>query len=259
MKRPRSHQLEDISKIALRAALPSAWVLREKSHDYGMDGEFEVFDDNDMSTGLIAAYQIKATDKTEKIPPIYLQRRSLDYLKSLSTPVLLIRYISSDDELYCRWIHSIFPIGGEKTQQVKVEFSELDRWQNTTATRIKRELEIFKHLIPDRSDAPLPIRIITRSRVIGNLAVSVLLAHLISNFNRVDGLLQLVESDVLPALQITIDRDSIKAQIGEYSSYEIIGHEKLNTKEIPGVIASDCLVATAAALTKAGRHILESF
>lgn len=54
-KRPRSHRLEDESKNKLRLLLPERWAYRDKTHDYGIDGEVELFDENDNTTGLMCS------------------------------------------------------------------------------------------------------------------------------------------------------------------------------------------------------------
>jgi len=39
MRRTRAHVLEDESEKALKDLLPSEWIFRKKSHDYGIDLE----------------------------------------------------------------------------------------------------------------------------------------------------------------------------------------------------------------------------
>ena len=47
-KRPKQHQVEDLSVVAFRKTLPRQWIYREKDKDYGIDGEVEIFDENDV-------------------------------------------------------------------------------------------------------------------------------------------------------------------------------------------------------------------
>jgi hypothetical protein len=51
--RPRSHQLDSESKAQFACALPSNWVFRQADPDYGIDGQVEVFDQNNKATGLM--------------------------------------------------------------------------------------------------------------------------------------------------------------------------------------------------------------
>jgi len=48
--RTRAHELETESEAAFRAAIPSRWVFRRKSDDYGIDGEVEIFYLNGKAT-----------------------------------------------------------------------------------------------------------------------------------------------------------------------------------------------------------------
>lgn len=49
--RPRSHTLEDESRRAFAALLPSEWVVRSLPSDYGIDEQVEVFDKEGQATG----------------------------------------------------------------------------------------------------------------------------------------------------------------------------------------------------------------
>ncbi|MDD3535035.1 MAG: DUF4365 domain-containing protein [Candidatus Cloacimonetes bacterium] len=65
-KRTKEHILEDKSKNVFRTLLPENWLFREKSHDYGIDGEIEIFDTDNKTTGLMFYIQLKATDSKGK-------------------------------------------------------------------------------------------------------------------------------------------------------------------------------------------------
>ncbi|WP_443030611.1 DUF4365 domain-containing protein [Sphingomonas sp. RT2P30] len=61
-RRPRSHQVEDISIRRFEDMLPRAWVSRIVVPDYGVDRDVEIFTAAGESTGLKFAVQLKATD-----------------------------------------------------------------------------------------------------------------------------------------------------------------------------------------------------
>ena len=65
-QRPREHQLETESRLAFHTALPSAWVLRNLTDDYGIDAEVELFDAKGFATGERFLVQLKATDETDE-------------------------------------------------------------------------------------------------------------------------------------------------------------------------------------------------
>lgn len=108
-KRPKEHQVEDLSVLALRRILPREWVYREKSHDYGIDGEIEFFDENGYATGELFYVQLKATDATDNQHKrrVQLSNSAINYYQSLKTPVLIVRYAGETKTLYYRWAHKI--------------------------------------------------------------------------------------------------------------------------------------------------------
>ena len=60
-KRPRQHELEDLSRTAFRA-LVQPWVFRDKNPDYGIDAEVEIFDISRKATGDLFLVQLKAIE-----------------------------------------------------------------------------------------------------------------------------------------------------------------------------------------------------
>ena len=63
--RPRSHQLETESKREFALVIPSRWVFREANPDYGIDGQIEVFDQDNKATGLMFLVQLTGTDQPD--------------------------------------------------------------------------------------------------------------------------------------------------------------------------------------------------
>ena len=112
-KRPRSHQLEDESITAFRAARPSGWPVRKKDDDYGIDLEVEIFDEEETSTGLLFFVQLKATDAaTER--KISLDREYLQDICQYDSPTIIVRYFARDGRLYWAWAADLlaqFPEG----------------------------------------------------------------------------------------------------------------------------------------------------
>jgi len=72
MKRPKQHQIEEKAYEQFKACLPIYWVVRNQTHDYGIDREVEIFSHNAngdvVSTGYIFKAQVKGTEdaKTKK-------------------------------------------------------------------------------------------------------------------------------------------------------------------------------------------------
>ncbi len=69
MKRTKQHQTEDKAYKQFKACLPDYWVVRSQTHDYGIDREVEIFNQNAngdaVSTGYIFKAQVKGTEKAK--------------------------------------------------------------------------------------------------------------------------------------------------------------------------------------------------
>lgn len=157
-KRTRSHQLEDESWKALDSSIPSNWVLRKPSSDYGIDGEIEIFDESGMSTGLLFFVQLKGTDIVDQKKALehrfYLD--TIGYYRSLQIPVLLIKYHSPSKKLFYRWVYEIDPYYTRKgSKSIKVVFPKKNRWSIDKASDIVTQIIIFRKLISPK--VPLPI------------------------------------------------------------------------------------------------------
>ena len=66
MKRPKQHQIEEKAYDQFKNCLPIYWVVRNQTHDYGVDREVEIFSQNAnseaVSTGYIFKAQVKGTE-----------------------------------------------------------------------------------------------------------------------------------------------------------------------------------------------------
>lgn len=106
-RRARSHQLEDQSRNRFRELVPGHWVVRDRTHDYGIDFEVEVFTLAGDATGLIFWAQLKATDHRGSAGHVRMKTDQLNYLANLGLPVALFRYCSADDSWRWCWIPEI--------------------------------------------------------------------------------------------------------------------------------------------------------
>jgi hypothetical protein len=106
-KRPRSHQLEDISRSRLhRIFAGNGWTVEDLSKDYGEDLLVRIFD-HGVSTPLSFFVQAKATDNL----PHFLSKRTNSFGCPVSTehlkhwarfqePVILTLWDSQSDETF---------------------------------------------------------------------------------------------------------------------------------------------------------------
>lgn len=109
-KRPRQHQVEDLSVQAFQALMPEEWVVREKSHDYGIDLEVEIFDNKGYATGLLFYVQLKATDSEDqkKQDTISFSIGHLHYYNSLRYPVLIARFSEKSKSFHFKWSFEVY-------------------------------------------------------------------------------------------------------------------------------------------------------
>ncbi len=150
-KRPKQHQVEDLSVVAFRKILPREWVYRDKDKDYGIDGEVEIFDENDTATGIIFYVQLKATDSESETSQkrVKLRNEAINYYKALELPVLIVRYISESEEIYFRWAHTIDRYKQkENAKTYSFAMSEENLWDEDTAKSLYEfllKLRVFKN------------------------------------------------------------------------------------------------------------------
>lgn len=159
-KRTKEHQVEDLSITAIKSILPREWVYREKSHDYGIDGEIEIFDKNDSATGILFYVQLKATDTSDKKAQrrVQLANSTINYYKYLEIPVLIVRYIEDAKTLYYRWAHKIDRYGqkeGAKSFSFMMEDNEIF----TSETPFVLEKQLVKLRRLESTDNILPLKI----------------------------------------------------------------------------------------------------
>ena len=163
-KRPRQHQIEDLSRAKFASILPEEWVLRSQDHDYGIDNEVEIFDQDGNSTGLIFKIQLKASDVPSSI--VKLKTQSISYYRSFDIPVLIVLYNASSDKVYYRWFNKIDlrkvnPIS--KTHSFRLDESEV--WGETSPYRIYRDLSVVREIKQENFRSPISFSIISDSKI----------------------------------------------------------------------------------------------
>ena len=157
-KRHRNHQLETESVREIQSKLPSTWVYRTPTDDYGIDGEVEIFDDEGIATGKKFLLQLKATDEEdlEKALKLRLPVEKANYFGSLNLPVLVVRYLAKSKKIYTRWFHSFDPYWESVTENsLAFNFSESNVWFE--GREISIESELNEYLALTGSKYPFPI------------------------------------------------------------------------------------------------------
>lgn len=181
-KRPRQHQLEEISILEFRRLLPPAWVFREKSKDYGIDAEVEIFDERNNATGLIFYVQLKATDKTSQRGKVSVRSDHLSYLSVLDVPTIFARYYSADNEVRWKWIFDLGDTVFSNKRTATLHFSTSDIWQNQTPSLIIRTLQNLRLLTNPNPAAHFALRsTVTKNETIGDFQAGVIVSAFVEN------------------------------------------------------------------------------
>jgi hypothetical protein len=143
-KRPKQHQLEDLSRAKFQLCLPEEWVIRDKDKDYGIDCEVELFDEDENSTGLLFYVQLKATGSKKESDIFNLDFKidTLEYFKQLEIPVLLARYSQHLDKTYVKWVNEVdLTFAKEKAKTFRIKIQKSDEWTEKSVKQIENDLK----------------------------------------------------------------------------------------------------------------------
>lgn len=157
-KRPRSHQLEDESITAFRAARPSRWPVRKKDDDYGIDLEVEIFDEEENSTGLLFFVQLKATD-AEIERKISLDREYLEDICQYDTPTIIVRFFARDERLYWAWAADLLAQIPESQASKTFHFEDHEILDAEAFMEISNALAVTRYIGSIPATASVPIRL----------------------------------------------------------------------------------------------------
>jgi len=107
--RPRTHVLEARSEAFLLTLAPVEWIVRDVSHDYGLDKNIEIVDSGAV-TGKNFSIQLKATDRSfasGDSPTVSIATSTLEYMANRPEPVMIILYSDPDADGYWIWRHEL--------------------------------------------------------------------------------------------------------------------------------------------------------
>lgn len=173
--RPEHHRTEDASRRAFEAAIPEEWVYRQLSHDYGIDGEVEIFSGG-KTTGHVFKVQLKGTQRD--IHVIRLSRDKAAYYASLPLPVLIVLFHGPSAQVFARWIQSYDP--GEEPgskDSISLVFRDEDLITPASGERLLRDMEVHRRLSNAATAFPLELAILREAGMVAGLpAASVAIA-----------------------------------------------------------------------------------
>ena len=259
-KRPRQHQLEDQSRLAFRAALPSQWVFRDSLPDYGTDGEVEIFDKIGVSTGLRFLVQLKATDEPDldRALAVSLRLDTCCYYHSLDLPVLIVRYHAAARKLYTKWFHTFDPYYGRKARRtITSRLTPQDEWTDETPERLNSDLKVRRQIRSPQIDLPVRfILIFTESKVHGVPGAQIA-SEIRKLAARLPGVITVSSGSSKPAHgRILVGNDKTVTEVTSAGSFTVHTSKRIPVEDTLSKFPSDVLVGVAVALDNAGHSNL---
>lgn len=103
-RRTRGHVIADRAIHILRARLPSEWISREQSHDYGIDLEVEFRTGSEFLEGEVVKLQVKGHESIRIHQGTFRERvktHTALYWLRLRMPIFLVSVDCSTEDVYC--------------------------------------------------------------------------------------------------------------------------------------------------------------
>jgi len=253
--RPRSHQIEDQSRIAFERHLPRQWVYRRIHPDYGIDGSVEIFDDRGCHTGKQFNVQLKATDKPDltRALAVRLSIKTCEYYCSLDVPVLIARFHPPTDKLFVRWFHEFDPYYGRRGKRTKTfRLTESDEWSSNTPSTLSLDLERIRRLRSGELPAPTPFSLHFRGDLIQGLSVAELSLNLRKALQTVPSVLSLITDATSAYGSISISNDDVLVNLAGLKHFTLHFRKSYGTDFAKNVLHHDVLLAVALTLDSAG-------
>lgn len=271
-KRSRTHQLEDESWKALDSCIPSEWVLRKPTSDYGIDGEIEIFDESGISTGLLCFIQLKGTDQKDRSKALKhrFKIETIGYYRSLKIPVLLIKYLSSSKELFFKWANEVDPYYSRKgSKTIGITFIEKNQFEKIESSQIVEQLKIFRELSSPKIQLPVDFFITLNSESVFGISKGLISSYLIQATDELSSILSLnFQSSQLLVPKIVITEELISVDIVGLSSFNLHTPTSLYDKKNINKLCHDIIIGIAIAFNRLGQsniatdlafdHVLES-
>lgn len=200
--------------------MPDAWVVRDRSHDYGVDFEVEVYSEDGEATGLIFLAQLKATDSAVSADRARMTSDQLNYLGTLDAPAVIFRYASPDNIWRWAWTFDSNVIGahnGRKTATIR--FSANQVWHRGDPARIESTLRALRAL---RSPSP-------RDRVVLICAEGVPKRRQFE----IDAALRSIADEIDCFMFDRSDEVALKIEVGTDGDQLVIALDRVATCKIP--------------------------
>ncbi|MCD8436010.1 DUF4365 domain-containing protein [Tenacibaculum dicentrarchi] len=255
-KRPKQHQLEDVSRAKFQLCLPEKWVVRDKDKDYGIDCEVELFDDDENSTGLLFYVQLKATasKKESEIFNVDFKIDTLEYFKQLEIPVLLARYSQYYDKIYVKWVNQVdLTFAKEKAKTFRIKVKKSDEWTKKSVNRIEKDLNNVRLLNSGFFQFPLTYSINFEDDNIQNLSNNQFKIQLRNELNEYSDFLKYENNNENYLINVSIDKNILLVQTSILKGVFIHNLDKRPNKNFIKNLSSDILLSLAVCMEMVGQ------
>ncbi|WP_429058419.1 DUF4365 domain-containing protein [Aeromonas jandaei] len=240
-KRSRSHQLEDLSINKFRSLLPAEWVYRTPTHDYGIDGEVEIFDTNGYTTGIRFLVQLKASDskKVNEALKLRLKIEKLNYFNQLNQPILIVRYIESTGGIYVRWFHSL----NEKIDKIAEKsfcmiFKKENAWCDNTLKWLKDELDVYSTLKNHPVKKPLELDLCIATHTSLSSYTTSFVSQLIKSGHTTSIISFSIFDESQPRpMKVRVTNDEIHIRLGDLASFKARFDPPSNNEHVKSLVS----------------------
>lgn len=262
-KRHRNHRLETESVRKFQLLIPSLWVYRTPTDDYGIDGEIEVFDKDGLATGKKFLLQLKATDEENlnKALKLRLPLEKVNYFNKLNLPVLVVRYIAFSNDIYIRWFHSFDSYYESTTKKsISFNFSNCDMWYEGREKRLENELDEYLNFSNNKNVFPIHLPIFFAPDFPLANEVAKFVSNIIEKSKKYKYLIQLEflqKKDILPPTYVLFDSVKLHVVLSNKTGSCLHFKDGLGDKKIEN-IATDLFIAIALSLYFRGYKVESS-
>tara|TARA_R110001592_G_scaffold26738_1_gene99811 strand:+ start:3466 stop:5385 length:1920 start_codon:yes stop_codon:yes gene_type:complete len=255
-KRPKQHQLEDLSRAKFQLCLPEKWVIRDKDKDYGIDCEVELFDDEENSTGLLFYVQLKATasKKESEIFNVDFKIDTLEYFKQLEIPVLLARYSQHLDKTYVKWVNEVdLTFAKEKAKTFRIKIQESDEWTQKSIIQIENDLNNVRLLNSGFFGFPITYSINFEDDNIQEISNNQFKIQLRNELNEYSDFLKFKNNNENYLINISVTKNILLVQTSILRGVFIHNLDRRPKENFIKILSSDILLSLAICMKMVGQ------
>ncbi len=155
-QRPVQHDIESASRRAYAAILPDDWVVHDRTEDYGIDLDTEIFIGG-AATGLSFCVQVKGKRRARSRPSIQIKWQTLKYWRAQAGPVLVVLWEERTGQIWWQWSHHIDTsrLNSETSLSFTLSFPGDHVWSDSTSEELLAEVRAWRALSNPHAHLPI--------------------------------------------------------------------------------------------------------